>query len=754
MRPPTNDHGIANAESMKLNIGKEFNRCTKPTFLKRLLSMILDGNKVILLLTWVFAICGAGFLTLTFDGKSRQFFGIAGSREQSISFQYPVEIMHIAVVEGEEVEQRTTLMKARRHDLASEQAIIEDNIDEITSRQREYLAASRAELESLRAQQQTKLVEIDTQIQSLESQYKLNINLMKDISGISVNPGNNNFSPLLTEVIGLKEKRRHVKMSLQAQIDNIQEQLKTDIRPADAQIAELKKRKVELQRQAADLNVYAKFDGSIGSVLYKPGEQVPPFEPILTLYSSSPSYTKGFIHEELLNEVKVGQSVWVKSKCAVNEKQCVRGVVESLGSRIVEYPERLKVNPMVAAWGREAIIHLEDQNPFLLGEKILISLEKPKTIRERIDSTADSIADTYAGMGTPKSFGEWVDSIAGIIADSYTGIDKSYLIRKWIDPIADIFLRSYTELANVIPIRNTEPISTPLIDIGSTRIEASGVAWDNVTDTYLLVSDETMKSGPMVYEMNKQGQLLSALPINVAGDIDDMESISTDGKYFYVASSLSYSKKGRLESKRRKLVRLQRTGKNLETRGEVDLYEILRSLADNTTVDVAAREYLKQAIEHKSLDIEAHAVMNNLLYLGFKNLLDRQGNTVILKVTGVDTLFGGDKMGDAKIWQRLKLLDPDSGKSALLSDMVIQNDQLFLLGVIKHHKRSLSCLWKYTLNTKTLTQLATFPDLKAEGLAVRQGLDEAVIVFDGGGEEPSRYTLLPLLSRLSHDNNK
>ena len=308
---------------MKLNIGQESNRHTKPIFLSRFLSAVLGRKTGILLLAWVSALCGAGFLTLTFEGKSRQFFGIAGSREQSISFPYPVEITRVAVVEGEEVEQMTTLVKARRYDLTSEQAIIEDNIDEITSRQREYLAASLAELESLRAQQQTKLVEIDTQIQSLESRYKLNLNLMKDISGVNVNPENSNFSPLLAEVSGLKEKRRHVKMSLQAQIDNLQKQLQTDIRPADVQIAELEKRNVELQRQASDLNVYAKFDGSIGSVLYKPGEQVPPFDPILTLYSSSPSFIKGYIHEELLNEIKVGHRVWVRSKCAGKEKQCV-----------------------------------------------------------------------------------------------------------------------------------------------------------------------------------------------------------------------------------------------------------------------------------------------------------------------------------------------------------------------------------------------------------------------------------------------
>ena len=204
---------------------------------------ILGIRRSALVLIWVLAICSAVLLSFAFKGKSKQFFGIAGSREQSISFQYPVEIVQVAVVEGEEVEQATPLVEVRRYDLVSGQAIVEDNINEIKSRHRESLASARAELESLRAQQQTKLVEIDTRIQSLESQYALNLSLMKDISGIEAIGGNSQGSPLLAELAGLKAKRHHVKMSLQAQIDNLENQLETVFRPADAQIAELEKRK-------------------------------------------------------------------------------------------------------------------------------------------------------------------------------------------------------------------------------------------------------------------------------------------------------------------------------------------------------------------------------------------------------------------------------------------------------------------------------------------------------------------------------
>ena len=714
---------------------------------------IVTLKRSILVLTWVSALCCVMLLALVYKGKPKQFFGIAGSREQSISFQHPVEILHIAVVEGEEVEQTTPLVEVRRYDLISKQAIIEDNITELKSRHSESLAATRAKLESLRAQQQAELVEIDTQIQSLESRHTLNLSLMKDISGADPSGENSHASPLLAEVDGLKEKRSLIKMSLQAQIDNLENQLETDLRPADAQIAELEKRKTELQRQAEDLKVSAKFNGSIGSVLYKPGEQVRPFSPILTLHSSFPSFIKGYIHEELLNDVAVGQPVWAESSCNAREKRIIRGLVESLGSRIVEYPERLQRNPMVAAWGREVIIHLDNQNSLLLGEKVRILLERPKTISEQIDSFNDKIAGTYSDLGEPKSIKEWMASITDLIAECYAKIGSPESMGDWGQSIAAIVPGSYADVGDTVTTPVAQPLTTTLVATSSTRIEASGIVWDKRKGTYLLVTDETMKSGPTIYEMDNQGRLLGALPIKVAENIDDIESISTDGQYFYIASSLSHTKKGNLSPKRRRLVRLQRVEKNLEVYGEIDLYEILRTISEYKTVDSATRDYLAQAIKNDSINIEAHAVINNTLYLGFKSPFDGRNNTIILKIIGVEALFADGNIVSATIWQKLKLTDPESGNAARLTDMVILNEQLFLLGVLKHRRHSRSCLWRYNINSKRLTQLATFPGLQAEGLSINKNLEEAMVVFDGDGQDPSRYTLHNLSTGVNHDNN-
>ena len=62
-------------------------------------------QKLLLPICWVTALVGIFILSSSFSDKSVHFFGIAGEREQTINFQYPVEVVQSFVVEGKVVEQ-------------------------------------------------------------------------------------------------------------------------------------------------------------------------------------------------------------------------------------------------------------------------------------------------------------------------------------------------------------------------------------------------------------------------------------------------------------------------------------------------------------------------------------------------------------------------------------------------------------------------------------------------------------------------
>jgi len=340
---------------------------------------------------WFTALLGVIAIAISLDNGTSQFLGTAGSDEQLISFQHPVEIVQVTVVEGQSVEQESHLLEVRRSDLASRQAIIEDQIREIQIRDEETLTAIAAELENLKAQRQTSVAELDNQINSMESQYALNLKIMKDISGAKALAQNSelsaatvldqdNTSPIVTEITGLKESKQLVLNSFQTQIENLQRQLNNPVRQANAQIAELEERRAELMRQKKELYVKAEFAGNVGSIMHNPGEQVAAFSPILSVHSSSPSFIKGYIHETIINEVNPGQAVWIKSLSITNSSIHFKGTIESIGNRIVEFPPRLRSNPAVTAWGREVVVFIDLDTSLLLGEKVMVLTEKPQSL--------------------------------------------------------------------------------------------------------------------------------------------------------------------------------------------------------------------------------------------------------------------------------------------------------------------------------------------------------------------------------------
>jgi HlyD family secretion protein len=131
-------------------------------------------------------------------------------------------------------------------------------------------------------------------------------------------------------------------------------------------MGELEKLRLEQEK----FNVYAAYDGVIGSVAIKPGDIIAPHMPILSVDSHAPSYVNGFIHENSYQEISVNDRIEVASDWNRNKKAV--GEVVGIGSKITEYPERLRKNIEVRLWGREVQIKIPEDNLFLQGEKVTL----------------------------------------------------------------------------------------------------------------------------------------------------------------------------------------------------------------------------------------------------------------------------------------------------------------------------------------------------------------------------------------------
>jgi multidrug resistance efflux pump len=349
-------------------------------------------------LVWLISLISVVLMTFQYQAKSARFFGIVETHEQTVSFQHPVELKKIHVVTGQHIKKGDLIVEVLRPDLVEEIAIIDHKIEELAAKKSLTRAKTTTELESLSAERDSKMVEFDYQIQELENLYRLNQRLAAKDTDTEHMPIP---SPIHTKIEGLQKKKQHIAKSLQARIDNLQDQLARYDSPLEAKTEKLKTEREALSTKKAELEFYASSDGMVGSVFFGVGEGVPSFEPILTIHPKTPSYVKGYIHEDVTNNIRVNQEVRIRPLSSNSKHLYLTGVVKSIGARIVEYPERLKRQHGISVWGREVLISIQQNSGLLLGEKVSIAAENENSQTSMVSAVDGFVNRVFAFLHAP-----------------------------------------------------------------------------------------------------------------------------------------------------------------------------------------------------------------------------------------------------------------------------------------------------------------------------------------------------------------
>lgn len=194
-------------------------------------------------------------------------------------------------------------------------------------------------------------------------------------------------SPLSLRIESLQTERKLYARQISLQIDVLKQAISPRDMPDTIETDKLAKELVFLERSREKLIIHAQFDGIIGSIHFKPGEKIPPFSPIITLHSQSPSYVKGYIAENVYHQIRVQDPMVISSM--VERRYQITGHVIGVGSRIITFPTRLLVLPERPLWGREILVHLPAENRFILGEKVLLSATPgaPNTKHQQLSAT-------------------------------------------------------------------------------------------------------------------------------------------------------------------------------------------------------------------------------------------------------------------------------------------------------------------------------------------------------------------------------
>lgn len=458
-------------------------------------------------------------------------------------------------------------------------------------------------------------------------------------------------------------------------------------------IKSLKRDLALLKNEQDELLVFATFDGHIGSVNFKVGENVSPFSPIMTMHKKTPTFVRGFIHESISHEVTVNSVVRITN---LNSNNTLETVISSVGTRIVEFPVRFQKAGAEVVWGREVVIKLPENNDFLLGEKVFMEVVSFATRSTR------EIANT-------------------IIDDIKVG------------------LRS---------------ISLPKELLGKVILEPSGVVYSRSHGKYLVISDDNNADRPLVYMMDSDGNISSeVLSVEGLDKIKDMEAMTQDEDgNIYIASSQSKSRSGNIAKSRRLLIKVRKEKNKLVLESKIKLISKLDAIAKKHPnlewVKLLSKNRKSKGKKFRiEMDLEGMAIKDNVLYLGLRNKVASKSEVAILSITDIQKTFvsGHIEVGQVELWSTIETpINFSDDRSEGISGIQIINNEMIIVTASNKVKNK-GRLLKVSMETRKVTDLlAEFDGNRPEGIAFNIDKQVYVITFDDNTGEKSSMVELKL----------
>ena len=654
------------------------------------------------LLIFVFLLVAAVVGIIVYSGQeTTNFQGFAESNETMINTEIPVSIKKVLVMEGDTVSQGQKLAEFESQELSLRIADIRAQLLQLEAKK----GLSKAEIQSKilqnKAQERAVISELDSQIKTLENQIKINRELAGGLKSVRIKHDDSAKNPIEIQIEALKSAKEERRKEFAETNKMYTRMLSEGDAPETIETRKLTEELESLEKKNADMALYAPFEGIVGSVFtkngngervfLKGGEKVAAYSPVMSIINKEPSFVKGYIPESHFSAINIGETVTITS---ANNRTPVTGIVTGLGGRIIPLPLRLLKNHNIPLWGREIVVKIPENNGFILGEKVNIAYGK----------------------------NIW-DNIAKLLF-SYPNSELSAK-----EPYKKKLNKSKDLTPN--PLQNGEG-DQGLIEIVSDeplKIEASGAVFVEETGSFIVVSDETEKKQPLLFEVGKDGSAKS-IKIENLNKINDIESIAKESESSYlVMSSMSYSKKGKLKPERRILASFVLTQGKAELKNSVDFYEILKDFAENSSGTAA--DFLKNGITEKSFDIEGMYALKDSLFVAFKDPLFNNQKGVVFEIGGYKTLFDDNKIDG----RQLKTIFVDIPNDRRISDIyVISHDKFYFTASCSSEK----CGGLYLFENGKSTLIRDFPSLKPEGIAVDNNGD-FFIFFDLGQKADSKF---------------
>ena len=306
--------------------------------------------------------------------NSVTFYGFAENKETEISMDNAIEVEEIFVTVGQKVEKGDSLLNVVSATLPLKISDTEYKIEELETKYNLWKSGLDWKISQYRIELNENTGKIQSQIDQLNAELENNKKLSKTIKSIDSDPNTNYeiVNPTLIKLEALNEALKHTKGIINTQLNNLKSERFADNNPLLSEIRALEVQLTHYQERKKEEVIIAPTNGLIGNVHCKEGEKISSFGALISFYEESPTLVLGYIHEELILKIKINDSIGIFSSSRPDIQN--KGIVKTLGSRIVEIPPRLRKIKELKTFGREIIIEIPPDNPFLQKEKVILNL--------------------------------------------------------------------------------------------------------------------------------------------------------------------------------------------------------------------------------------------------------------------------------------------------------------------------------------------------------------------------------------------
>jgi len=311
-------------------------------------------------------------LSLKLD-NSITFYGFAENKETEINMGNPVEVTKIHVTTGQKVKKGTTLLDVLSSNLPIKISNANYKIEELQTRYSLWKTDLDWKISQYNIELNEKTSKIQSQIDLYYAQIKRNEELVKNIKSITKNSSDSQIkNPIFLKIEGLQKELEFTRSIIETEISNLKSERFASNNPLLSKIKSLEGELNFFNKKMEKQTILAPSDGLIGNIHCKEDEKIASFNTLITFYEESPTLVVGYIHEDLLLKININDIINVFSTSRPEISNT--GVVKNLGSRIVEIPPRLRKIKELKTFGREIIIEIPPDNPFLQKEKVTLNL--------------------------------------------------------------------------------------------------------------------------------------------------------------------------------------------------------------------------------------------------------------------------------------------------------------------------------------------------------------------------------------------